>query len=114
MKAKNMIMTGKVGPITQSAATLGAVGAVVGGTVSAIGNTLKVVNGEQSSTVALSNVAKDTLGAGISSATGAAAMAALGIGGLLGIAGFAAVATIANGILNTVLHCDKKRSEQEA
>jgi hypothetical protein len=114
MNIKNMMSTGKVGSVSQSAATLGAMGAVMGGTVSAIGNTLKVVNGEESRRAAISNVAKDTLGSGISSATGAAAMAALGIGGLLGIAGFAAVATITKGILDSVLHCEKTQAEQGA
>jgi hypothetical protein len=114
MKLRNAINAGKIGSVTQSAATLGAMGAVMGGTVSAIGNTLKVINGEQDSTVAISNVAKDTLGSGISSATGAAAMAALGIGGLFGIAGFAAVATITKGILDSVLHCEKKQAEPDA
>jgi hypothetical protein len=114
MNFRNLMNIGKSGSISQSAATLGAMGAVMGGTVSALGNTLKVVNGEQSGTDALSNVAKDTLGSGISSATGAAAMAALGIGGLAGIAGFAAIATIAKGVLDSVLHCEAKQSEQDA
>jgi hypothetical protein len=114
MELKNMMNAGRIGSVTQSAATLGAMGAVMGGTISAIGNTFKVVNGDISRSDAISNVAKDTLGSGISSAAGAAAMAALGLGGLFGIAGFAAVATITKGVLDSALYREQNQIEQNA
>jgi hypothetical protein len=99
----------KLTAISRSAAMLGAMGAVVGGTIAAIENTQKVAKGERNSAEAIANVAKETLGTGISTAAGAAAMAALGIGGLIGLAGFTAVATISKGLLDSILY-DKDKS----
>jgi hypothetical protein len=106
--------TGKMSSISQSAATLGVMGAVLGGTVSAIGNTYKVAKGQRKSTDAIVNVAKETVGSGISTAAGAATMAALGMGGLIGLAGFAAVATITKGLLDSILYCEKKQTASKA
>jgi hypothetical protein len=89
-------------------------GAVVGGTVSAIGNTYKVAKGEQKSSEAVANVAKETVGTGIATATGAASMAALGLGGLIGLAGFAVVASLTKGFLDSVLYSEEKQPASEA
>ena len=60
---------------------LGVMGAVVGGTFAAIDNIQKVAKGEQKSDEAIANVAKESLGTGLSTATATAVMASLGIGG---------------------------------
>ena len=114
MNYRNLTNTGKMSSISQSAATLGVMGAVLGGTVSAIGNTYKVAKGQQKSADAIASVAKETVGSGISTAAGAAAMAALGIGGLIGLAGFAAVATITKGFLDSILYCEEKQTASKA
>jgi hypothetical protein len=114
MNYKNLINTGKLTSASQSAAVLGAMGAVMGGTISAIGNTYKVAKGEQNSAEAIANVAKETVGSGVSTAAGAAAMAALGIGGLIGLAGFAAVATITKGLMDSMLYCEEKKTASKA
>jgi hypothetical protein len=110
MSYRNLINPVKLGTVTRSAATLGTMGAVLGGTISAIGNTYQVARGEKKGTEAIANVAKETVGSGLSTATAAATMAALGIGGLIGLAGFAAVASITKGLLDSVLYCEEKRS----
>jgi hypothetical protein len=110
MNYRSLVKSAKVGTISQSAIKMGAMGAAIGGTIAAIGNGYQVAKGTQSSAQAVSNVAKETVGSGISTAAAAAAVAALGIGGLLGLAGFAAVATISKGFLDTVLYCDKTKS----
>jgi len=110
MNYKQLVNPGKLSSVSQSAAVLGAMGAVMGGTISAIGNTYKVAKGEQNSGEAIANVAKETFGSGVSTAAGAAAMSALGIGGIIGLAGFAAVATITKGLLDSVLYCEEKKT----
>ena len=85
-------------------------GAVFGGTIAAIGNTYQVAKGERKSAQAITNVAKETIGSGISTAAAAATMAALGMGGLIGLAGFAAVATISKGFLDSILYCKNNKS----
>jgi hypothetical protein len=108
MNYLNLFRPGKVKSISHSTAMMGTMGAVLGGSISAIENTYKVAKGEKTSADAISNVAKETVGSGISAATAAAAMAALGIGGLLGLAGFAAVASITKGLLDNVLYGAEK------
>jgi hypothetical protein len=108
MNYRNLVISTK--PITQSAIKMGAMGAVIGGTVAVVGNSYQVAKGTQSSAQAVTNVAKETLGSGISTAAAAAAVATLGIGGLLGLAGFAAVATISKGFLDTILYRTKKEA----
>lgn len=103
----------QMGSISQSALKLGTLGAVMGGAISAIRNTYKVAKGEQNSTQAITNVTKETVGSGISTATAAAAMTALGLGGLIGIAGFAAVATITKGLLDSALYSENKKKAAE-
>jgi hypothetical protein len=114
MNYLNLFKLGKVRSVPQSAAMLGTMGAVVGGTVSAIGNTYKVAKGEQRSADALANVAKETVGSGISTAAAAATITALGIGGLIGFASFAAVASISKGLLDSILYGDKKQTAANA
>jgi hypothetical protein len=107
MNYRNLIGPVKFGSISQSAVRLGTMGAVMGGTIAAIGNTYRVARGERNSAEAITNVAKETVGSGISTATAAATMAALGIGGIFGLAGFAAVATISKGLLDSILYCER-------
>jgi hypothetical protein len=109
MNYRNFTITTKLGSIPQSAVTMGTMGAVLGGTISAIGNTYKVAKGKQKSSDAIVNVTKETVGSGISTAAAAATMAALGVGGLIGLAGFAAVATITKGLLDSCLYCEEKQ-----
>ena len=110
MNYRSLLDTGRLSSISRSAVMLGAMGAVVGGTVAAVDNIQKVAKGEQKSDEAIANVAKETLGTGLSTATAAAVMASLGIGGLVGVAGFAAVATVSKGLLDSVLFCPKEKS----
>lgn len=104
MNFRNLFDTGRLTSISRSAVMLGAMGAVVGGTIAAIDNIQKVAKGEQKSDEAVANVAKETLGTGLSTAAAASAMAALGIEGLVGLAGFAAVATVSKGLLDSILY----------
>ena len=110
MNYRSLFDTGRLSSISRSAAMLGVMGAVVGGTFAAIDNIQKVAKGEQKSDEAIANVAKESLGTGLSTATAAAVMASLGIGGLVGVAGFAAVATVSKGLLDSVLFCPKEKS----
>jgi hypothetical protein len=110
MNYRNLVNTAKLGPVSQSAMKMGAMGAAIGGTIAVIGNGYQVAKGTQSGAQAVSNVAKETVGTGISTAAAAATVAALGIGGLAGLAGFAAVATISKGFLDSILYCSKKES----
>ena len=114
MNYKSLFDTGTLTSISRSALMLGAMGAVVGGTIAAIDNVQKVAKGEQKGDEAVANVAKETLGTGLSTAAAAAAMAALGIGGLVGLAGFAAVATVSKGFLDSVLFCQKTKPASNA
>jgi hypothetical protein len=114
MDYRKITNPGRVASISQSAARMGTLGAVVGGTISAVGNTYKVAKGEQNAADAIANVARETVGTGISTATAAATMAALGIGGVIGLAGFAVVATISKGLLDSVLYCEKNESTSDA
>jgi hypothetical protein len=104
MNYRNLFNVEKLMTISRSAAMLGAMGAVMGGTIAAIENTQKVAKGERKSAEAIANVAKETFSTGISTAAGAAAMAAFGIGGLIGLAGFTAVATLSKGLLDSFLY----------
>jgi hypothetical protein len=114
MNYLNLVNPGKLRSVSQSAAMLGTMGAVLGGSIAAIGNTYKVAKGEQNNAEAITNVAKETVGSGISTATAAAAMAAIGVGGLIGLAGFAAVATITKGLLDSVLYCEKRQTASDS
>jgi hypothetical protein len=111
MNYRNLFDSGNLASISKSAAMLGIMGAVLGGTIAVIENTYKVAKGEKKSAEAVANIAKETVGSGISVATAAATMAALGIGGLIGLAGFAAVATISKGLLDSILYGEKSGSE---
>jgi hypothetical protein len=108
MNFRNLANPAKMGSITQSAASLGVMGALVGGTISAVGNTYQVARGQQKGSDAITNVAKETVGSGISTAAAAATITAIGLGGLIGLAGFAAVATVSKGLLDSVLYCENK------
>jgi len=114
MKYRDLFDPGKLTSISQSAVALGVMGAVVGGTIAAIDNVQKVAKGEQKSEDAIANVAKETLGTGLSTAAAAAAMAGLGIGGLVGLAGFAAVATVSKGLIDSILFCPKAKPPANA
>jgi hypothetical protein len=111
MKYRSLTQANKLATIPESAAALGAVGALVGGSVSAVVNTYKVARKEEEITDAITNVAMETVGTGISSATAAAAMTAVGLGGLLGFAGFMAVATVTKGLWDSSF---KSRQLKEA
>jgi hypothetical protein len=106
MNYRDIAKASKFGPIPQSAMKMGIMGAAIGGTIAAVGNGYQVMKGEQTSAQAISNVAKETLGTGLSAAAAGAAITALGFGGLVGLAGFAAVATISKGLLDVVLFSD--------
>jgi hypothetical protein len=108
MEYRNLFETGKQGSMLQSTVMLGFFGAVFGGAIAAIDNSYKVSTGLQTGTDAVTNIAKETIGSGVSAATAAATMAALGIGGLIGLAGFTAVATITKGFVDSILNCPKE------
>jgi hypothetical protein len=110
MSYRNLTNTAKLGSIPQSAAIMGTMGAVVGGTIAAIENTYKVAKGQRKGSDAIANVTKETVGSGISTAAAAVSMAALGVGGLIGLAGFAAVATITKSLMDSILYCEEKQT----
>lgn len=114
MNYRQLVNTTKLGTISQSAAKMGAMGAAIGGSIAAIGNGYQLVKGQQTSAQAITNVTKETVGSGLSTAAAGAAITALGIGGWVGLAGFAAVATISKGLLDAVLYAEKNEPVSSA
>jgi hypothetical protein len=110
MNYLNVFDSGKVRSLSKSTATLGIMGAVLGGTIAAIENTYKVTKGEKNTSDAIAKVAKETVGSGISTATAAATVGALGVSGLVGLVGFATVATISKGFIDSILYPEDKPS----
>lgn len=70
----------------------GALGVVVGGTVAAAKDIKRVRDGEMTQTEAVADIGKESVGTGISTATGVAVVGALGVGGFLGLLGIMGVA----------------------
>jgi len=97
--------------VTSSVASMGVFGAVAGGTIAAVSNSVRVAKGELSGPEAVSNVAKETVGTGLSTAAGMAAMRALGSGGILGFIAFFAVAGVVKTIWDSVVSAPKAASE---
>jgi hypothetical protein len=95
--------------ISNSAVVSGTLGAMVGGTVSAVSNSYKVARGEMNPSDAISNVAKEAVGTGISTATAGATVTALGLGGFLGLVGFLIVASFAKGLLDSAFQSPPKK-----
>jgi hypothetical protein len=114
MNYRDLLDPAKLASISQSAAALVAIGAVVGGTIAAIDNIQKVAKGEHKSDEAFANVAKEALGTGLSTAAGAAVMSGLGIGGLVGLAGLTAVSVVSKGLLDSVLFRSKSKAAANA
>jgi hypothetical protein len=98
--------------VTSSVASMGVFGAVAGGTIAAVSNTVRVAKGELSGPEAVSNVAKETVGTGLCTAAGMAAMRALGSGGIVGFIAFFAVAGIVKTIWDSVVSSPKTSSEK--
>jgi hypothetical protein len=96
--------------VTNSIASMGVFGAVAGGTIAAVSNSVRVARGELSGPEAVSNVAKETVGTGLCTAAGLAAMRALGSGGVVGFIGFFAVAGIVKAIWDSVASSSKTTS----
>jgi hypothetical protein len=90
---------------------MGVFGAVAGGTIAAVSNSVRVAKGELSGPEAVSNIAKETVGTGLSTAAGMAAMRALGSGGILGFIAFFAVAGVVKTIWDSVASAPKANSE---
>lgn len=78
-------------PAATSAA--GSAGVIVGGTVATARDIKRVKDGEMTKSQAVVDVAKESVGTGLSTAAGVAVVGALGFGGLLGILGFVGVAS---------------------
>jgi hypothetical protein len=98
--------------LSSSTASVGVFGAVAGGTVAAVTNSMRVAKGEISGSEAVSNVAKESVGTGLSTAAGMAAMRALGAGGFVGFIAFFAVAGLAKVIWDSVVYSQKKESSE--
>ena len=80
--------------ITGSVAAMGLLGAAAGGTIAAIGNSVRVAKGEISAPTAALHVAQEAVGTGLGTAAGVAAIRAIGLGGLGGFIAFFAVAAL--------------------
>ena len=74
--------------VTSSISSMGVFGAVAGGTIAAVSNSVRVARGELSGPESVSNVAKETVGTGLCTAAGMAAMRAIGSGGIVGLIAF--------------------------
>jgi hypothetical protein len=96
--------------ISNSAVVSGTLGVIVGGTVSAASNSYKVARGDLSPGNAVSNVAKEAVGTGMSTAAAGAAVTALGLGGFWGIAGFLIVASFAKGVWDSAFRSAPKKT----
>lgn len=96
--------------VTNSIASMGVFGAVAGGTIAAVSNSVRVARGELSGPEAVSNVAKETVGTGLCTAAGMAAMRAFGSGGIVGFVAFFAVAGIVKTIWDSVASSSKATS----
>jgi hypothetical protein len=100
---------GKMVSVANSAVRMGTLGAIVGGSVSAVGNVYKLTKGEVDSAEAITNVTKETVGTGLAAAAGAAATTLLGLSGLWGIFGFVLVASASKGFIESTLESKKKQ-----
>lgn len=79
--------------LTVSTAAAGTVGAVVGGTVAVARDIRRVKDGSMTKSEAVGDVAKESLGTGLSAAAGVAVAGTLGMGGALGLLGIVGVAS---------------------
>jgi hypothetical protein len=83
---------------------------LAGGTFSTVDNSIRAIKGEISGQKAISNVAKETVGTGLSAAAGMVAMRALGYGGIVGIVIFYAAASLAKGFWDSLANEETKVS----
>jgi hypothetical protein len=94
-----MALESKILPgVTASILSVGALGAVAGGAIAAVGNSVAVAKGELSGPAAALGVARETVGGGLSAAAGMVAVRAIGAGGIVGVVVFLAAAGIANAL----------------
>jgi hypothetical protein len=100
--------------VTNSVTATGLIGALAGGTISTVDNSIGIIKGEISGQQAISNVAKETVGTGLSAAAGLVAMRALGYGGVVGIVVFYAAASLAKGFWDSLAITEKKASAKPA
>jgi hypothetical protein len=98
--------------VTSSVASMGVFGAVAGGTIAAVSNSVRVAKGKISGPEAVTNTAKEAVGTGLCTAAGVAAMRALGSGGVVGFIAFFAVAGIVKTIWDSVFSCQQTSSEK--
>jgi len=114
MELLNSPKGGIIPGITNSVASMGIVGAVAGGTIAAVDNSIRVAKGELSGPEAVSNVAKETVGTGLCTAAGMAAMRALGSGGIVGFIAFFAVAGLVKVVWDSVVSSPNAAPERPA
>jgi hypothetical protein len=104
-----MPLDSKVIPgISDSVLSMGLFGAVAGGTIATIGNSVAVAKGELSTSAAALDVAKETVGSGLCTVAGMVAMRALGAGGIVGIIAFFAAAAVAKTVWDAVVPVPKR------
>jgi hypothetical protein len=96
--------------VTTAALASGALGAVVGGAVSAVNSSYRLVKGDLSGSEAFSRVVRETVGTGLSSAAAGTTVAALRVGGFLGLAGFMIGTLLAKGILDSAYAAALKKN----
>jgi hypothetical protein len=113
MVIKNGDIMGRLAVLPSHAAAAMKVGVVAGGTISAIQNTYDVTRGKITYNKAVSNVAKDTVGAGIATVAGSVTMTVLGIGGILGLVGFVGVTVASKGFWDSIVY-NSKPVEQDS
>jgi hypothetical protein len=96
--AKQILRFGSVATVTNTAAKMGVMGAIVGGAVTAVQDSYKIARGEMKTQEAIGHTAKEAVGTGVASATAAAAVSALGLGGLVGLGGFLILGSLVKGV----------------
>lgn len=88
-------------------------GVIVGGTLSILQNTYRVSKGRINAGEAAVNIAKDTLGNGLSAAAGTVILTGLGASGLMGIVSFMSISGLSKGLWDTVFHGDGNEIEEK-
>lgn len=99
--------------VPATAASAIKLGVIVGGTVSILQNTYRVSRGRIKVGEAAMNVAKDTLGNGLSAAAGKVIITGLGAGGLLGTVSFMTISGLSKGLWDVVVHGNDNANEEK-
>ena len=101
--------SGRLAAVPATAGSAMKLGMVAGGAISLFRNTYRVSKGEVGPKDAALNVVSDSVGTGLATAAGAAAVTRLGLGGVLGVIGFMAVSGLAMGMWDSLAAPQRRR-----